>query len=185
MTCGVLVLIVGPSGAGKDALINAARTALANESDFIFPRRIVTRAASAFEEHDSLDAGQFRKAAAAGHFALCWEAHGLSYGLPIAIDAAMAAGRVVICNVSRAAISQARSRFERVKVISVEANAAVRAQRIAARGRDLPTGSRLDPRRYDDTAPECDVSINNSGALSAAIAHFVAALRAIHAARAG
>ena len=42
---GWLVLIVGPSGAGKDTLIKIARRNLANEGRVKFPRRVVTRRA--------------------------------------------------------------------------------------------------------------------------------------------
>ena len=43
MAQGALVLVVGPSGAGKDALIAAAREALEANTRFTFPRRVVTR----------------------------------------------------------------------------------------------------------------------------------------------
>lgn len=48
---GRLVLVVGPSGAGKDTLLGLAKTALAEDHDVVFPRRIVTREASAAEDN--------------------------------------------------------------------------------------------------------------------------------------
>ena len=39
----MLVLVVGPSGAGKDTLIERAREALAGEARFRFVRREITR----------------------------------------------------------------------------------------------------------------------------------------------
>ena len=67
---GCLVLVTGPSGAGKDSLIAAAKTALLSNPRFMFPRRAVTRVRSAHEVHDSLSVAEFSKAVACGAFAL-------------------------------------------------------------------------------------------------------------------
>ncbi|MGA7013248.1 MAG: phosphonate metabolism protein/1,5-bisphosphokinase (PRPP-forming) PhnN, partial [Pseudolabrys sp.] len=50
---GRLVLVVGPSGAGKDTVITGAKAACAADSTFVFPRRVVTRPASDAEDHDT------------------------------------------------------------------------------------------------------------------------------------
>src|SRR5450756_1114872 len=84
---GRLVLVVGPSGAGKDTLIDAVRAACRDEAGVVFPRRVVTRPWSAAEDHDTISDASFDQAAANGAFALWWAAHGLNYGIPAAIDA--------------------------------------------------------------------------------------------------
>ena len=38
------MLVVGPSGAGKDAVLRVARERLAGDRRFVFPSRVVTRA---------------------------------------------------------------------------------------------------------------------------------------------
>ena len=93
---GRLILVVGASGVGKDTLIVGARAACAAEPSVVFPRRVVTRAATAAEDHDSISEEAFRRAAAAGDFALWWEAHGLCYGIPSTITDDIRAGRRVV-----------------------------------------------------------------------------------------
>src|SRR6188508_934195 len=90
---GRLVLVVGPSGAGKDTLLGLARAACTDDRRIVFPRRVVTRQASAAEDNDQMSAEAFRQAAAQGAFAISWEAHGHAYGLLRSIDDDIRAGR--------------------------------------------------------------------------------------------
>ena len=131
---GRLVLVVGPSGAGKDTLIDLARAAFHDDPWVVFPRRVVTRAAAG-EPHDTMDVQTFERAARAGAFALTWNAHDLRYGIPSDIDADIRAGRTVVCNVSRAIVAQARERYAEVRVVLVTAPAEILAARLASRGR--------------------------------------------------
>lgn len=132
---GRLVLVVGPSGAGKDTLIRAARERLAGDPGFVFPRRVVTRPPSDAEDNDHADPETFRRIAAAGGFAMHWRAHGLDYGVPAAIDDALRDGLTVVCNVSRTVVAAQRSRYANALVIEVTAPASVLAERLAKRGR--------------------------------------------------
>ena len=99
---GTLVLVVGPSGAGKDSIIRGAQRAFEGNSQFVFPRRVVTRKADvAAEDHDSITDMAFALSVAAGDFAVWWKAHGNGYGIPITIDDDLRIGRTVIFNCSR------------------------------------------------------------------------------------
>ena len=174
----MLVLVVGPSGAGKDTLINAAKAALANDPSFVFPRRVVTREAMvALEDHDSVSDAAFAKAEAAGAYALSWNAHGLRYGLPASLRDDLAAGRTVVFNASRAMVATAKEKFPGTRVILVEATTEVRAKRLSGRGRETEAEVAARLAREVPAALPDAIRIDNSGALEDGIGRFTAALR--------
>jgi ribose 1,5-bisphosphokinase len=128
----VLVLVVGPSGGGKDTVLGIARLALAGDSRFRFVRRVITRPADAGgEDHEAVSGQQFDARA----FTLRWRAHGLQYGIPLDVTDDLARGVVVVANVSREVIAEAAERFT-VRVIEVTAPLDILARRLAARGRE-------------------------------------------------
>ena len=128
----MLVLVVGPSGAGKDTLLDAARGALAGDPTVRFVRRVITRAAQAGgEDHEAVSDAEF----SARDFALHWAAHGLRYGIPADIAEDLGRGLTVVANVSRTVVAQAARRFP-VRVIEVTAPPELLAARLAVRGRE-------------------------------------------------
>jgi phosphonate metabolism protein PhnN/1,5-bisphosphokinase (PRPP-forming) len=133
---GRLVLVVGPSGSGKDTLMAGAAQALADDGRFRFTRRVVTRPAAA-EDHEVADAESFAACRDAGGFALHWEAHGLQYGIPADILDDLRLGRAVVANVSRGVLAEAAARFGSV-VIEVTVPDQLRADRLRQRGREAP-----------------------------------------------
>ena len=161
---GRLVLVVGPSGAGKDTLIGLARAACAGDVHMVFPRRVVTREATAFEDNAQVSFEAFREARNNGEFAVHWEAHGHGYALPRAIDDELRAGRTVVANASRTVIEATRGAYADVMVVSITAPADVLSQRLAARARssDGQIADRLG-RAVDNAAAAPDATINNVG----------------------
>jgi ribose 1,5-bisphosphokinase len=159
---GRLVLVVGPSGAGKDTLLGLAKAACAEDSGIVFPRRVITREASASEDNEEVSAGTFQEALSRGDFAMHWEAHGHRYALSRAIDDDIRAGRTVVANVSRTVISAMRGAYADVVVVSITAPPNVLAERIAlrARGSDGRLDQRLN-RTVEDASAAPDVTIVN------------------------
>jgi ribose 1,5-bisphosphokinase len=165
---GRLILVVGPSGAGKDTLITCVRDRLAGNEAYLFPRRFVTRPPTAAEDNVEADAATFMAIAAAGGFALTWSAHGHSYGIPAAIDHALHEGRTVLCNVSREVVGIARQRYGVVTVVEITAPADILKARVAGRSRasDGDAASRVG--RRIAAAVEPDVVIVNAAGVEEA-----------------
>jgi ribose 1,5-bisphosphokinase len=159
---GRLILVIGPSGAGKDTLLGLAKAACADDDNIVFPRRVVTREASAFEDNEQVSSDGFRQALARNEYAMHWEAHGHCYALPRAIDDDIRAGRTVIANVSRTVIGAMRRAYADVAVVSITAPPHVLAERLAmrARGSDGKIEHRLG-RTVDDASAAPDVTIVN------------------------
>jgi ribose 1,5-bisphosphokinase len=179
----MLVLVVGPSGAGKDTLLDAARARLAGDDRFHFVRRAITRPADAGgEAHEALTSAEFAERKSS--FALSWQAHGLSYGISAAIEGELAKGRVVIANVSRSVIQEAATRFPAC-VIEITAPPQILAARLGQRGREgqADIASRLT-RSVTLPANVPTESVMNDATPEQGIVRFLAALnRAAEAAR--
>src|SRR3546814_16504362 len=108
---GRLVLVVGPSGVGKDSVIDGARAALAGRDDVVFPHRVITRAAGlGGEDYVAVSPQAFAAMRARGDFALSWAEHDLHYGIPATIDADLASAQQVVINASPAVIDAARAK---------------------------------------------------------------------------
>ncbi|MEZ5854134.1 MAG: phosphonate metabolism protein/1,5-bisphosphokinase (PRPP-forming) PhnN [Hyphomicrobiaceae bacterium] len=134
---GALVLVVGPSGAGKDTLIDRARAELGQDPRLTFARRIITRASDGIsEDNDAISRTEFAAREAAGTFLLSWQAHGLGYAIPGEGRDVLRQSKVLVANVSRTVIGEAERQAQNVVVLHVTAPIDVLAQRIAARGRE-------------------------------------------------
>lgn len=172
---GRFIAIVGPSGVGKDSVMQALTT---YDPRFQLVRRVITRPSDAGSEHfDSVDEATFFARKAAGEFALSWPAHGLHYAIPKHVDAQVQGGHDVLANLSRGVLAQAQARFERFAVIHLMASRDVLAQRLAARDRE--TAAQI-AKRLDRTVilPKGIIAhdIDNSGSLAQTVQSVMACL---------
>ncbi|EFO32429.1 phosphonate metabolism protein/1,5-bisphosphokinase (prpp-forming) phnn [Roseibium sp. TrichSKD4] len=177
---GALVLVVGPSGVGKDTLLTALKERLQGNDEVVFARRAITREADEnSEDHATLSMDAFSDLVALGEVALSWEAHGLGYVLPKTYDADIQAGKTVIANGSRRALRTAQEKYAHFKVLLITAPIPVLAERLAARGRE--TRSEIEQRlSHADMSvePEFDlVEIENTGPIEAGVDRILSALK--------
>lgn len=179
---GTMVAVVGPSGAGKDSLIHLAMQHFAGRPDVHFVQRVITRPVdSGGEQHRGVLPAEFEAMRAQGAFAVDWDAHGLSYGIPASVHEKLALGHLVVANGSRSALPHWAKAFSSLLVINVTASPEVLAERLIARGREsredilerLRRGSLTVDGDYDV------VTIDNSGALAEAGAKLIATLEAV------
>ena len=181
MSTGALIGVVGPSGVGKDSVMEALARA---EPSMGLVRRVITRPASAGgEDFEGVSEAVFEARVAEGAFALHWQAHGLCYGVPASVHQALAEGRSAMVNLSRAVLAEAQAIFPGFAVLSLSAPAEVLAQRLALRGRESAEeiAGRLDRAGY--ALPEglaTVVKIDNGGGLDRTVAQV---LTAFHPAR--
>lgn len=176
---GVFVAVVGPSGSGKDTILSYARGRLADRSEFHFVRRIVTRtAAGDAEEHDTLDEQAFETALEKGAFSLHWNAHGLRYALPKAVDHHVENGAVVVANISRTMLEELGSAYANVRIVHLNVAPDVLARRLAQRGREDAAAIEERLRRSAKAVAERDgaIMLDNSGPVEIAGDRFVAIL---------
>jgi len=176
---GTLYLVVGPSGAGKDTLMDGARAALSENADVVFARRVVTRPADAGgEDHEAVTDDDFDARHRAGAFMLDWQAHGLKYAIPSQYSDDLKAGRTVIANVSRGVIEEAIARYSPAVVLEISASPEILAERLASRGRESADDIRARLTREAAKIPSeaVKVTILNDGTPQEGIDKFVSAL---------
>lgn len=178
MSKGRLVLVVGPSGVGKDSIMDAAKAELAGQARYVFPRRIITRQSDPdSEDHDTVGEDEFEQLCAQGAFFLHWPAHGLRYALPGTVTAKLGEGATVVANVSRSVISEARAKHPDTLVIRITASPDVLEQRLLNRGREDSEAIRRRLARSAELPPGgAVVTIVNDSSLEDAVRQFIDAL---------
>ncbi|QRY82116.1 phosphonate metabolism protein/1,5-bisphosphokinase (PRPP-forming) PhnN [Pseudomonas sp. PDNC002] len=136
MTSGRLIYLMGPSGAGKDSVLQAASVPLAAR-DCRIVQRVITRSAEARgESAHSVSIEAFAEMERNGAFAMSWRANGLHYGIPREIDDWLRAGHDVLVNGSRKYLAEARRRYPQLIAVLLRVEPEILRQRLLKRGRE-------------------------------------------------
>lgn len=181
VTPGRLIYLMGPSGSGKDSVIDQARAEL-KALGVPVARRVITRSAEAVgEEAHSVSLPQFLALRERGAFALDWQANGLHYGIPAGIDGWLAAGRWVLVNGSRAHLPSARLKYPDLLPILLVVDPGVLLGRLVGRGRESAEEIEQRLARNDLLPDALDAEIrclDNSTTLADAAQRLLSLLRA-------
>ncbi len=136
-----LIVVVGPSGAGKDTMLRLWRERLGADPRVHFVRRLITRPADpAGEDHRPVWRETFHALQAEGRLAFDWQAHGLLYGVAWESLAPLDDGAWVVLSGCRQHLPELRQKAPGCRVVEIAAD--VRRLRLDARdgsaARDRP-----------------------------------------------
>jgi ribose 1,5-bisphosphokinase len=173
-----LIYIIGPSGAGKDSLLNSLRQEMADMTDpatpspLYFAKRTITRSHDqSNEDHEAVDASHFESLVNSDAFAMHWFANGLHYGIRHQELAPMSKGTWVMVNGSRAYLNEAKQRFPELTVLYITAPIQVLRARLLSRGREDEHAIEARLSRLQDVVLEPqDLCVSNGGSLADSVA---------------
>lgn len=178
-----LIYVCGPSGAGKDTLLQWLRQHLPAGLPLHWARRTITRPAVAdAEDYEGLSTDAFAALSDQGAFGLQWEANRLRYGIRQAELAPLAAGDWVVVNGSRAHLPQAAAQYPGLVAVHLTASPDTLRQRLLARGRETPEVVEERVRRavaFTPPAGSTTIEVRNDSTVDAAGQTLLAGLRAL------
>ena len=130
---GQLIYVVGPSGSGKDSIIQA----LLERLEVTVMRRVITRPSDSIgEASDSVEPETFEQMEEKGMFSMSWHANGLSYGIPFSLDHYLQDGKTVIVNGSREYCEVLHEKYPDALLVLVTVEHELLRQRLEQRNRE-------------------------------------------------
>lgn len=133
---GRLFYVIGPSGVGKDTLLNYVRPRLSH-APVLFAHRYITRPVELTgENHVSLSMDEFENRMQLGCFLFAWQSHELCYGIGQEVADWLEMGINVVINGSRGYLKQAAKIMPDLVPVLIRADQRVLRHRLEGRGRE-------------------------------------------------
>jgi ribose 1,5-bisphosphokinase len=135
-----LIYVVGPSGAGKDSLLNWLREQTPQFAPVHWAKRTINRLNTDKESsdlHEGVDSDEFESLLAKGVFAMQWEANTHRYGIRRSeLSLLNNLTHVILVNGSRLYMPIAASLYPGLTFLHITAKPSVLRERIHLRGRE-------------------------------------------------
>ncbi|PLY05265.1 MAG: hypothetical protein C0625_14650 [Arcobacter sp.] len=167
-----IILIVGPSGVGKDTLLREAKKSL--PEGFNFLNRYITRAPCSNEDNFYLDEYAFEILKHKSFFISTWNAHDNYYG----IAKNSIKNGINIISISRSKIKDFENSYDNVFTINITVPKENLRKRLENRARE--TESEIEQRlnrTYEKIEAENLIEFDNSGELEVSSMKFVKLLK--------
>jgi len=171
MSRASLVYVMGPSGAGKTAVIDYARRQIDGALPIAFAHRYITRPLGKdLENYVALTTAEFDLRKRHGLFAFDWEAYGYRYGIGSEIQSWLKAGLTVVVDGSRAHFVRHHGELADVVPVLITAGRDELRRRLTERDREDVAAIERRLRRAEAyrSADLALVVLDNSGPLDRA-----------------
>lgn len=164
---GRLIYVIGPSGAGKDSVLETLRERWSLPFATHWARRTITRpSGSPGEQHEAVDDDTFDALLQDRAFSLHWAANGLRYGIRNEELKPLFQGHWVFVNGSRGHLPELVRLWPDATIVHIGASSGTLQARLASRGRESAQAinGRM-ARNLELPPPDGCIRIQNDGSL--------------------
>ncbi len=168
-----IILIVGPSGVGKDTLIKETKKYL---SEVNFVNRYITRKPDLNESNYYLDSYAFELLKHNSFFISTWQAHNYYYGIA---KNSIESGLNII-SISRSKIKDFENIYDKVYTININVPKEILKKRLLLRARESEEEIDLRLKRiYESLDAKNLIEFDNSDSIASSVEKFVRLLKSL------